>query len=208
VSTVLGGHDATTPEGQPRGREVYRFTAEQVLRMVEAGIIPEDGSTELLGGILYRKPGGELHNATVNAMAGALRTPVARAPRPHHVRVASSITADPYSLPEPDVAVIPGGIFDYGTTPPPLSVLPLVVEVNDGALEVHTVKLALYAAAGVPIHWLVDVRNRQVIEYTGPNAQGGYDHCIVRRPGEVLDVVIAGHTCGRVRVEEVVPPGP
>jgi Uma2 family endonuclease len=208
VSTVLNEHDATSPAGQPRGREVYKLTAEQVLRMAEAGLLPEEGRTELLDGVLYHMTKGELHNATATAVGRALRAPVDRAPRPHHVRADCSNTADPHSLPEPDVTIVPGGVFDYGTTPPPLSALALVVEVNYSTPEVHTLKLALYARAGVPVYWVVDVLERQVVEYTGPNGRGGYDHRVVRRPGETLDVVIDGHACGQVRVEDIVPPGP
>jgi hypothetical protein len=36
-------------------------------------------------------------------------------------------------------------------------------------------------------------------------AAGGYGRRVIRRRGESLAVVIAGHPCGEVRVEEILP---
>ena len=176
--------------------------------MAEAGVIPEGGHVELLNGVLYEMTKGELHNVTVTAAADQLRPLVALDPGPHHVREEKSNTADPYSLPEPDVAVVQGGLRDYKPSPPPLSRLSLVVEVNRNSPDDHTTKLALYAAAGVPVYWVVDVNEARVVVYTAPDGRGGYDRRVVRRPGESLDVVIAGHDCGRIPVEGVLPSGP
>jgi Uma2 family endonuclease len=188
------------------GRAIYRLTADQVLGMVAAGIIPEGAHAELLDGVLYEMTKGELHNVIVTAVADLLRPLVALAPDRHHLRVECSNTADPYSLPEPDVAVVRGGLYDYLPAPPPLERLSLVVEINHNSPEDHTVKLAKYARAGVPVYWVVDVEARQVTVYTEPNAAGGYDRRVTLRPGQALDVVIGGHRCGAVRVEDVFPP--
>jgi Uma2 family endonuclease len=195
----------STPLSPPWDRPVYRLTAEQALRMAEAGIIPEGGGIELLDGVLHLKDAGEPHNTAVMVVAEAFRPLAALAPARHHVREQKSNTADPYALPEPDVAVVKGGVLDYLPTPPPPSALAIVVEVNATTPDDHTRKLAGYAAAGVPAYWVVDVDYDQVVEYTVPNASGGYDRRVLHRRGESLAVVIAGHPCGEVRVEEILP---
>ena len=195
--------DLATPA---QGRPIYRLTAEQVLRMVEAGIIPNGANAELLDGVLYETTKGELHNVIVTIMGDLLRPLVALAPARHHVRAGSSTTADPFSLPEPDVAVVEGGLYDYLPTPPPLTKLSLVVEIDSNSPGDHTVKLAKYAREGIPVYWVVDAEGRRVAVYTGPNAEGGYDRRTTARPGESIDVVVAGHVCGAVRVVDVFPP--
>src|SRR4051812_20603669 len=83
-------------------RSRYLFTAEQVLRMAEAGILPEDERIELLDGVLYKMTKGETHNAIVGNLADTLRGLL---PRGFHVREEKSNRADEWSIPEPDVAV-------------------------------------------------------------------------------------------------------
>lgn len=201
--------NATTGRGvgrRRRGRRPYRFTADQVLRMVEAGIIPDDQDVELLDGVLYLRTKGELHNAIVDVLAAALRGLV---PPGYRVREEKSSTAaDAHSLPEPDVMVFHGGPWDFLPKPPPLARMALVVEVNHTTPEDHTAKLARYAAAGVPVYWVVDADERRVAVYTLPGAAGGYDQHVTRRRGESIDVVIDGRACGHVAVEALFPPAP
>jgi Uma2 family endonuclease len=210
MSTVVREDRAAPPTAaaapRPPGRTVYRFTADQVFRMVEAGIIPEDGTTELLDGILYEMTNGELHNAIVTVVADLLRPLVAQAAARHHIRQECSNTADPYSLPEPDVAVVQGRVFDYLPTPPTLEKLALVVEVNQSTPGDHTQKLAKYARAGIPTYWVVDAEEHRVVVYTGPRSEGGYDQRIVHRRPDFLEVSIGGQVLGTIRIEEMFPP--
>jgi len=62
----------------------------------------------------------------------------------------------PYSEPEPDVAVVEGTIDDYVEAHPSTAVL--VVEVADASLQFdRTRKAALYARAGIPDYWIVNL---------------------------------------------------
>src|SRR5690349_7458384 len=66
----------------------------------------------------------------------------------------------PRSAPKPDVAVVPGGPYDYQTTP---ATALLVVEVSDATLSYDRGrKASLYARAGIADYWIVDRRRRQL----------------------------------------------
>src|SRR5947207_1376154 len=88
-----------------RGRVRYRFTGDQVLKMVELGIIPETTRIELWDGVIYWMTKHEPHNFSVAEVADALRRVV---PDGYHVREEKSARRGAYSLPEPDVAVARG----------------------------------------------------------------------------------------------------
>ena len=186
--------------------EPYLFTADQVLRMVEAGILPEGSKVELLNGVLYTMTKGELHNAIVTAVAKAIRALV---PEGFQVREEKSCSGGPDSLPEPDVMVYRGGLWDYVQgPPPPLGVMLVLVEVSQHSDRAdRVVKLAKYAAAGVPVYWVVDVDARHVEVYRAPAATR-YESLTTYKPGDAIPVEIDGRPVGAVPVGDVFPPRP
>jgi Uma2 family endonuclease len=150
-------------------RPVRPLTADEVLRMVDAGILGEDERVELLHGVLT---------------AVSPKSPQHVAVKLRLVRWLSSLDGDRYvvrtedplavpdrtSLPEPDIAVVHR---DDTTIAHPAAAL-LVVEIAASSLRTDTqVKPALYAAAGVPELWVVDVPGREVRVLREP-AAGGY----------------------------------
>jgi Uma2 family endonuclease len=69
--------------------------------------------------------------------------------------------------PGPDLAVVPGDIRDYAAATPRVAVL--IVEVADTSLDMDTTtKAELYATAGVPDYWVIDLVNRQIIVFRDP----------------------------------------
>lgn len=140
-------------------REVRGLTADEVMRMVEVGILSEDEPVELLHGALTRKGvKGPPHSAVVARVVRWL-DPAANADR-FEVRIeAALVVPDRHSLPEPDVSVVAAG-GDPRRHP---TAAPLVVEVAISSLRTDTrVKPALYAAAGVVELWVVDVVGRRL----------------------------------------------
>jgi Uma2 family endonuclease len=68
--------------------------------------------------------------------------------------------------PHPDVAVVPGDPRDYVSHPTTAS---LVVEISDTTFDFDTdEKRLLYAAAGIPEYWVVDVNGRRLLVYRNP----------------------------------------
>jgi Uma2 family endonuclease len=84
------------------------------------------------------------------------------------VRIQQPFVACDDSEPEPDVAIVPAGL--YRDRHPDVALL--VVEVAETSLAYdRETKGPLYAASGVPEYWLVDVVGRAVEVYRNP--EGG-----------------------------------
>jgi Uma2 family endonuclease len=150
-------------------RDVRPLTADEVLRMVELGILSEDEPVELLHGALTamspKSPEHEAIKARLNGWLGAGATA-----GDYEVRVETPILVpDRTSLPEPDLAVVPAG----GDPLTHHRSARLVVEVAVSSLRVDTrIKPVLYAAAGVPDLWVVDVDACTVLVHRDPRPDG------------------------------------
>lgn len=70
------------------------------------------------------------------------------------------------SEPEPDLAVVPGSLRDFKDHP---NQAILIVEVAESSLAYDTgEKASLYAAAGVPDYWVLDLANRRLVVFRDP----------------------------------------
>jgi Uma2 family endonuclease len=150
-------------------REVRPLTADEVLRMVELGILDEDEPVELLHGALVRvsakTPAHENVKLRLGRWLGA-----GQSAGLFDVRVESPIhVPDRTSLPEPDYTIVP---WSDEWSPHPTSAL-LVIEVAVSSLRTDTrVKPTLFAAAGVPEMWVVEPERRRVHVFDGPKPDG------------------------------------
>jgi Uma2 family endonuclease len=98
------------------------------------------------------------------------------------VRVQLPFAASDTEEPEPDLAVVPVGSAELEQ---PTSAL-LLVEVSAESLRKdERIKGPLYARAGVPEYWIVNVADRSVERFTDP-VSGVYNTCETFRPGDVL----------------------
>lgn len=149
-----------------------RFTAEEVLRMVESGVLSEDEPFELLDGrLIVMSPQGPEHQTVAERIRRLLeRAYDGRA----HGRTHSTIHGGADALPEPDVAILRGPVDDYLHRLPEGSDLLLVVEVSRTTQVSDRAKAAIYARAGVPAYWLVDLAARRVEVRTDPLPEGRY----------------------------------
>lgn len=68
--------------------------------------------------------------------------------------------------PEPDLAVVPGKPRDYTAHP---TTAALVIEIADSSLTFDTTEKAeLYATAGIPDYWVLDVDGRRLFVFRDP----------------------------------------
>jgi Uma2 family endonuclease len=188
-----------------RGRFPYRFTATQVLKMIESGIIVED--VELWDGVIYKMVKGELHNYIVSQAADVLRAVI---PEGYHIREEKSCKHAETSLPEPDVAVARGRKADYLPDPPPLACMALVIEVDHHTGRADAVeKFGRYAEVGIPAYWHVVVKAREVRVYESPHGRGPlarYGKLSTYQAGHDFAIIIDGQEVGRVAVADLFPP--
>jgi Uma2 family endonuclease len=145
---------------------VHHLDASTYGRMVESGAL-DDAPVELLEGLLVDvSPHGPKHAAIIEELTARF----ARASGRLRVQLPLEVSSD--SVPEPDLAVVePRSSGGH-----PRDAL-VVVEVTDSSQAVdRQVKAQLYARAGVPTYWLVDVPGRVVEVRTEPRPKG-YGRC-------------------------------
>jgi Uma2 family endonuclease len=162
---------------------VHRIDVGSYHRMVASGAL--DGKRiELLEGLLVEmSPKSTAHIRVVSRLMRHFAT----APD-LWVQVQDPIEAAYDCEPEPDLVI--GGHEPFGEQL--LRCPPLVIEV---AVTTHWLdrgkKIKLYAAAGIPNYWLVDVPGRAVEVRTRPGAHG-YEHCDTYREGSVVPAPLDG----------------
>ena len=166
--------------------EHRRFTSDEVLRMVEEGILDEDERLELLDGeLVVMSPQNPRHAALA---AKLQRLVAAVAPRGTHLRLHSPIAAGRESLPEPDLALVRGRAEDYLDRHPAGGDLLLVVEIAVTSQAADRLKARIYGQAGVPVYWLLDLPDRHLEVHSGPQATGGYSESRFAGAGESVSV--------------------
>ena len=156
----------TPPPAAPAagGWQPYRWTVEAYRKLGETGLF-HDVKTILIGGevftmVLPKPP----HDVALNLADAYLR---AACPAGHYVRNQQGLDVGTHNDPGPDLAVVPGSIRDHLTRTPTTAVL--VVEVSHTTLFMDTTtKAELYATAGVPDYWVLDLENRRLIVYRDP----------------------------------------
>ena len=115
------------------------------------------------------------------------------------VDVQNPIRLDEHHEPQPDVAVIRAR--DYrDSLPGPKDVL-LLIEVADASLSYdRNIKLPLYARAGIPEVWIVDLNDEIIERHTNPSGSI-YRHIEKVRRGETFEsAVLSGLS---LRVDDV-----
>lgn len=158
----------------------HRFTRGEFEQIVESGILNEDLRIELVDGeIVEMSPIGERH---IDCVAIADLTVHEQIGRAALVLVQSPILLSNSSLPQPDLAVVR---FDrYRTSRASAEEAFFVVEVADSSLMYdRTIKLPLYAAAGIPETWIFNLIDNRLERYTDPRPDG-YRQIVVAGPGE------------------------
>lgn len=149
---------APSVEAAPR-----RFTSDEVQAMLRAGILHEDDRLELIDGqLIAMSPIGDAHIACINRLNRLL---VERTTADYAVSIQNPVRIDAHNEPEPDVVLTTA--LDGG--PRPADVL-LLVEVADSSLSYdRTTKLPLYADAGIPEVWIVNLADAQVEVHREPS---------------------------------------
>jgi Uma2 family endonuclease len=177
------------------------MTVERYFGLVEAGVLSEDDRVELLEGVVVAMTPHNPPHATGVAKANEalLRAVGGRA----HMRPQLSLVLGRHSVPEPDLAVVPGCADDYETAHPTTAWL--VVEVADTSLQQDRLtKSRIYAAAGIPEYWIVNLRDSVVEVMREPDpAQARYR--VVRTVGRGERIALVALPGASVAADELLP---
>lgn len=163
------------------------FSVDEFHRMAEAGIFQEDDRLELLGGdIIAMSPVGVRHIACVNRLTDIFTD---RFRGKAIISVQNPIHLDYQTEPIPDIAVLKYRKDYYAQQPPSAADVFLLIEVSDTTLSFdREVKRPLYASAGIPEYWLINLTDNQPELCRQPD-QGDYQEQLVVNGDERVTAV-------------------
>ncbi|MDQ3639017.1 MAG: Uma2 family endonuclease [Actinomycetota bacterium] len=169
----------------------HRFTAEEYRAMAEAGALSEDDRVELVGGeVVDMAPIGSRHLACVVALNHLL---VEASGGRFFVSVQNPVRLSGRDEPQPDLSLLGRRPRPEASAPPGPEDVLLVVEVSDATLSYdRNVKLPLYANAGIPEAWIVDLAGQKVEVHHGPGPDGYRDLWEFGAGEKVSSAVVGG----------------
>lgn len=156
------------------GRAKHRLTVDEFLLLDREGAFG-DRRTELVAGdIYYMSPQFRPHGFAKDELAYRLRRALETMGSAIHVATEQSVDFDANSQPMPDIILTNE---PRGEGAIPASSVLLIVEVSASTLDFDLgVKAGLYAEAGVPEYWVVDLNENRVLMHASPRSDGsGYD---------------------------------
>lgn len=179
----------------------FLWTREDYEELVEKGIFGPEDKVELLNGrIVTMSPQDSPHAtacALVSAWLGGLFS------KGYTIRIQFPLALDDRSEPEPDIAVVRGGIRDYTDHHPGAADTILIVEISDSSLKYDRGdKLAAYALAGIPEYWIVNLVDTRIERHRSPAASGYEDVVIL---GKSESIAPMGFEASAVAVAELMP---
>lgn len=192
----------------------YRLTVEQLHQMLELGVIQEGEPIELVDGVLVqrdrRDAGGELmshgrrHAKSVRRI-GRLSEPLQALG--FDMQTQLPVTLSEISEPEPDGAIIISDKNDYGDGHPTSKDVAVILEVSDTSLQYdRSAKKATYAAAGIELYCIVNLRDNVLEVYKTPDTETAeYREQSTLEPSDVLSISLGTGASLDVPVADLLP---
>ena len=184
-----------------------RLTVRQYLEMIVSGAIPHDARVELLDGRLVEQMTKYApHNYTARQLGILLKGIL---PAAWLISEEKSLNLGRYWRPEPDIAIIRGPNTRYRRGDPTSKDVSLLIEVADSSYPTDRgEKWRAYAAARIPIYWIVNLEKGQIEVYTNPIGRGkkaAYREAATFGADATVLVVIDGQDVGRIAVKDILP---
>lgn len=179
----------------------HQINLQEYERMVEAGVFEPGTRVELVRGeIVDMAPIGLQHEACVARLTRLLGKLVGDSaivwPQNNSIRLPNS-----NSRPQPDLTLLRWRDDDYsGKAPMPADVI-LVIEVSDTSLSYdRSVKAPLYAEAGIPALWIVNLPDKLIEVYSRPM---GTRYSSIRKAGPGDSIDLPGGIAGKIDVSKI-----
>jgi Uma2 family endonuclease len=206
LPVALPGRDSSWVEEEAPAPSIVRLSVEQYEKMIEQGILEENNQIEFLEGILVqkmtKKPARWISAKLVSDALERLNVAGYFVHRQDPVDTSDSV-------PEPDAALVQGTPRDYMARNPGAADSCLVVEVADTSLvRDRGWKKRIYARAGVPVYWIVNLVDRQVEVFTLPSGTADKPDFARRQVFIAADEVavwVNGVEVGRIAVKDMLP---
>ncbi len=151
-----------------------RWTRDEFYRLADLGLFDGQRAELWEGVVMVMSPQGPKHYSSVKRVARVLDV---HFPASYDVRMQGPLDLGLHTEPEPDIAVVQTSPDDYAAAHPQGAFL--TVEVSDTTLASdQTRKASLYARAGIPDYWIVNLVDQQLEVYRNPvpDAAQPYGH--------------------------------
>ena len=187
--------------------QLKRWTRKEYEALVERGVFADGDRIELIDGLLIvAEPQSAYHYTAIGLVVRALARVFGDG---WTIRSQGPLALDETSEPEPDVAVVRGDLLDYAGAHPSDPVLVVEVALSSVTLD-RRHKSSLYARAGRPEYWVLNLVERSLEVRRDPVADGaapyGWDYDDVRmlRAGERVSPLAA--PTASIAVADFLPP--
>lgn len=200
-------HAMISVEDEDTGEVLRLYTRQEFYQAIDMGWFNNE-KVELIHGKAYTKrPMKPLHTMGIRACAETLTTVFGTR---FDVRQQMPVVLATDGEPLPDLLVVPGSWRDYIQHPTQADVL-LIVEVSDTTLSLdRNEKAALYAEAGIPDYWLMNMQNRTLEVRREPsalpNAPYGFGYLALAVYSEQETVTPLSLSHVEIRVSDLLPP--
>jgi len=185
---------------------VCRLGVDQYEEMIRAGIVTKDSRIELLDGWLVPKMTKNPPRVVASAL---MRNALSRAVPEGWCVCSEAPVQLPASMPEPDAMVVRGELRQYCRQRMRAEHIGLVVEVADASLQRDQVfKKSIYAQAGIPVYWLVNLSDGRIEVYTDP--AGSQENADYRQrhdysATDTIPLLLDGRRVAEIAVRELLP---
>jgi Uma2 family endonuclease len=179
-----------------------RFTVEEYRRMAHAGILTEADRVELIDGeIIQATSIGRRHAACLAQVTRRLTEVLGDRAL---VWPQNPVRLPRDTEPQPDVTILRPPADDYIRRPPAAEHVLWLVEVADVSYRYDRyVKLPLYARAGIPEAWIIDLTHEVVEVHRHPSSRGYRSTHTAERGGTLKPEAFADIT---LAVADLLPP--
>jgi Uma2 family endonuclease len=184
----------------------FRLTVDEYHEMIRNNILTTDDRVELLDGYLVNKmPQNTPHGSTVERLTEDLNRVK---PAGWRVRIQLPITLT-NSEPEPDASIVRGNRHSFDHRHPIGSDFGILIEVAASSLPLDRgEKARIYAQAGIPEYWVINIPDRQIEVYSNPNPTANPPAYGIRKDYAITDavpLVLDGATVATIPVADLIP---
>jgi Uma2 family endonuclease len=156
-----------TNDRQPPAVTPYRWTVDRYHRAVEAGVFEGQHIELLAGELIEMSPEGVPHAGLSSDTADYLREQLGKQVK---VREAKPITLPDDSEPEPDLAIVKplGEVYRTKRHPYVEDIFWVIEYANTSLNKDLQLKDKIYAGAGIPEYWVINLKDRELIVFRDP----------------------------------------
>jgi Uma2 family endonuclease len=182
-----------------------RFTPAQYHALIHSGVIQEGEPVELLEGYLVEKGmRNPPHEMSLRRLTARLPPRVSG----WFLQIQGAIALGE-SEPEPDGVLLRGDETSCDGRLPTGTDIGLVIEISDSTLAFdRRDKGRIYARAGIPVYWILNVADRQIEVYTNPDPAAdppAYRTRTDYHPGHTVPITLDGAAAGTIAATDLLP---